>query len=74
MPCYKNGKLLMMAACYKSGKLMMTSLIIMKIKFICFEKDKVGKSRIRSYARLHTKLYNRFFDHGVKFDNTASQI
>ena len=34
MPCYKGGKLMMMAAYYKGGKLMITSLIIMKIRFV----------------------------------------
>ena len=66
MFCYKNSKLIMTAARYKGGKLIITSLIIIKIRFVCFSKDKVGGSHIRSYirsycrsnCRLHAKSYD----------------
>ena len=35
-----------------TGKSIMTSLIIMKIRFVCFP-DEFGKSHIGSYARSH---------------------
>ena len=62
MPRYKSGKLIMTAAHYESGKLMMTSLIIIKIRFICFSKDEIGVSRVRSHARSHNYKSR---DHGV---------
>ena len=52
IPCYKSGKSMIIAACYKGGKLMMTNLIIIKIKIICYEEDKVGGLYVRLYARV----------------------
>ena len=38
----------------------------MRIRFDCFKKDNVGRSRVRSRARLRIGSYNhRFYDHGV---------
>lgn len=49
---------------YKSCELMMMSLIIIKIKFIHFQKEEFGWSRIRLRARLHDY---RSRDNGVTF-------
>ena len=33
--------------------------MIIKIRFVCFQENEVGGSRIRSYTRLRTKLHAR---------------
>ena len=62
MPCYGTAESVMMAAYYKGGKLMMTSLIIMKIRFVCFQEDEVAGSCVESRARSHD---HRSCDYGV---------
>ena len=57
--CYKSGKSIMMAAYYKGDKSMMTSLIIIKIRFICFQEDEIGGSQVKSHAKSHAELYAR---------------
>ena len=53
-------------ACYNGGKLIMTSLIIIKIKFVCFQKDEVDKSHVSSHTRSHTKSHDySSCDYGV---------
>ena len=56
---YKNSMFMMTATYYKDNKSMMTSLIIMKIKFVCFKENKVDKSFVRLYARLYARLHIR---------------
>ena len=66
MTCFKSGKSVMTAACYKGDESMMTSLIIMTRKFVCFQKDEVDGSRVRSNARLHARLHDyRSYDHSI---------
>ena len=66
MPCYKNDILMMKVACDKRGKLMMTNLIIIKVKFVYFKKDEVGKSGVWSNARLCASSNDyRSCDYGV---------
>ena len=63
MPHYKSGKSIMTAACYKDGKSIITSLIIMKISFVCFKEDEIDKSGIRSHARSYARSRARSHDH-----------
>ena len=57
---------MMTLARYKECELMMTSLIIMKIRFDCFQEDKVDRSCIRLHAGSYARLYNhRFHDHDI---------
>ena len=45
---------------------MMTSLIIIKIRFICFKKDEIDRSCIKSHAKSYAKLHNyKFYNHSV---------
>ena len=80
MICYKSDKSIMTMACYEGGKLIMTNLIIIKIKFVCFEENEVGRSRVRLYAKsraklrakLRARLYNhKSCDHSVTQRQTA---
>ena len=57
MPRYKSGESMMTAAYYESGKSIIRSLIIIKIRFICFEEDEVGGL----FVRLRAKSYNHAF-------------
>ena len=49
---------------------MMMSLIIMKIRFVCFYKNKIDGLRVKLHARSRTRSYTRSHhhkscDHGV---------
>ena len=59
---YKIDKSIMISSCYKDGKLIMTSLIIIKIKFVRFEENKIDGLHARSHARLHN---HSFCNHNV---------
>ena len=66
MPCYKSGELMMMAACYKDGKLMITSLIIIKIRFICFYENDFDGSCVKSHTRSRARSYDlRSCNYGI---------
>ena len=41
----------------------MTSLIIIKIRFVCFWKDEVGRSRVRLHGRSHARSRTVLNDH-----------
>lgn len=57
---------MMTATCYEGGKTMMTSLIIIKIKFICFKEDEIGGSYVQSHARSRARSYDhKSRDYGV---------
>ena len=50
--------------------MMITSLIIIKIRFVCFSENEIGRSRVRlytkSYARSHARSHDyRFCDPGI---------
>ena len=62
MFCYKDGKSIIRAFYYKSSKSIMINLIIIKIKFIYFQKDEVFWSCVKAYSK--SRNY-RFCDHGV---------
>ena len=62
IPRYEIGKSMITTACYKDGNLMITSLIIIKISFVCFQKDEVGGSRVRSHAKSYD---HRSYDHSI---------
>ena len=56
-------------SCYK---LMLTSLIIIKIRFVQFEKNEVDNLHIKSHGRLYSRLYdNRSYDYGIKIMKTT---
>ena len=63
MLCYQNGKSIITTPCYKDVESMITSLIIIKIRFVCFYKDKIGGLHVRSHARLHVRSRARSYNH-----------
>ena len=58
MAYYTNGKLMITAVWYKDGKSIITSLIIIKIRFVYFKKDNVGRLCIRLYGRSRFRSNN----------------
>ena len=57
--CYKSGNSIMIAAHYKGSELIIMSLIIIKIRFVCFQKDEVNRLYVKSYTGSHTRSYTR---------------